>query len=182
MTETSRRAVFLDRDGVLNELVRRDGAPVSPRRLEDFRLREGASEAVRRLRGCGLLVFVVTNQPDIARGGLAPEHLARMSEIIEQELNIDEVVTCPHDDGDRCTCRKPAPGMLLELATRWNVALDASFMVGDSWRDVEAGRRAGCRTILVDRARQAGEADVVVGSLAEAVEVIERTQGGGWRQ
>jgi D-glycero-D-manno-heptose 1,7-bisphosphate phosphatase len=178
MTRAARHAVFLDRDGVLNHLVTRDGVPVSPRQLEDFRLAEDAGPAVRQLHDCGLLVFVVTNQPDIARGRLAPENLARMSDMLYEFLGVDEVAVCPHDDGDGCGCRKPRPGLLLGLAERWNVDLRRSFVVGDSWKDVEAGRRVGCRTILLDRARGgACTPDRVVATLREAVLTIELELG-----
>ena len=166
-------AVFLDRDGVLNELVLRDGMAVSPRRVEDFRLSDGAMQAVQRLREVGLLVFVVSNQPDIARGQLTQEDLSQMSRILEDIVGINEVVVCPHDDADGCVCRKPKPGMLYGLAERWDVDLQKSFVVGDSWKDIEAGRRAGCRTVFLDRGRgRSADADWTVVTLGDAVQVI----------
>lgn len=171
-----RRAIFLDRDGVLNRVVLREGRDGgveigSPRALEEFVLEEGAAEAVSRLRGAGFLVFVVTNQPDIARGLMAPAELEGMSALLREEVGVDEVVVCPHDDGDSCGCRKPLPGMLLELAGRWGVELAGSYMVGDSWRDVEAGRAAGCETVLLRRDYNAGvAADLVVSGLDQVVE------------
>ncbi len=175
-----RQAVFLDRDGVLNKLVERDGISASPRRLADFRVSEGAAEAVSRLRAVGLLVFVVTNQPDVARGKLADSELARMHEALTTAVGVDEIMVCPHDDADACGCRKPLPGMILALARRWDVDLTGSFVVGDSWKDVAAGRRAGCRTILIDRGGQGTDADVLVASLGEAVERIEQVLKAGW--
>jgi D-glycero-D-manno-heptose 1,7-bisphosphate phosphatase len=165
--------VFLDRDGILNELVVRDGQAVSPRRLEDFRVRPGASEAVTRLAALGLHVFVATNQPDIARGLLDPADLAEMTRRLRAAVGVEDVVICPHDDSDGCTCRKPRPGMLLALAERWGVALADSFLVGDSWKDIEAGRRAGCRTILVGREPNGTAPDALVPDLAAAVATIE---------
>lgn len=174
----ARRAVFLDRDGVLNELVMREGKRVSPRRLEDFHVVEGADDAVRRLREAGLLVFVVTNQPDVARGHLARRDSTRMFQLLDKVLDVDEVAICPHDDAAGCDCRKPKPGMLLAIAERWNVDLRRSFVVGDSWKDVEAGRRAGCRTILLDRGREeACVPDRVVATLLDAVLAIETELG-----
>lgn len=173
-----RQAVFLDRDGVLTDLVTREDAGVSPRRLEDFRLARGSAEAVRRLRAAGLLVFVVTNQPDVARGHLAEKELARMHEVLWAKLRPDAIAFCPHDDAQACACRKPKPGMIFDLAARWRVDLAGSFFVGDSWKDVEAGRRAGCRTILVGSvAGGHAEADWVVATLDEAVRVIESAPG-----
>ncbi len=171
-----RRAVFLDRDGVLNELVQREGAAVSPRVAGEFRLRPGAATFVRRLRSGGLLVFVVTNQPDVARGLLPRPELDAMTAVLVRSLAVDEVAVCPHDDADACPCRKPQPGLVPGLAGRWGVDLGASFLVGDSWRDVEAGRRAGCTTILLDGGQRGTTApDHMVETLDEAAAVIERS-------
>jgi len=168
------RAVFFDRDGVLNDLVIRGGVGVSPRRLDDFRLREGAVPAVTRLRSLGLQIFVTTNQPDIARGLMDPQDLEAMTRIVQASFPVDEVLVCPHDDDDGCACRKPKPGMLLELAARWGLSLRESFLVGDSWKDIEAGRRAGCVTILVSRgATLTDGANAVVPDLAAAADAIE---------
>jgi D-glycero-D-manno-heptose 1,7-bisphosphate phosphatase len=167
-------AVFLDRDGVLNELVDRDGARASPRRLADFRLVPGAADGVRRLRAAGSRVFVVTNQPDVARGLLGAAELERMNRELVSAVGVDELMVCHHDDADGCACRKPMPGMLSALAAKWDVDLAHSFIVGDSWKDVEAGRRVGCRSVLI--AGPEGDrlgADAVVQSLADAVRVIE---------
>ncbi len=174
-----RRAVFLDRDGILNALVVREGMAASPRRAADFHLMPGAGDAVRRLRSYGLLAFVVTNQPDVARGLLPRAELDAMTAILRSNIAVDEVAVCLHDDGDACPCRKPAPGLLTALAQRWNVDLPTSFAVGDSWKDVEAGRRAGCRTILIGEttARGAARADFAVATLAEAADVIGRALG-----
>jgi D-glycero-D-manno-heptose 1,7-bisphosphate phosphatase len=168
------RAVFFDRDGVLNELVLREGIGVSPRRFEDFRLCRGAMEAVQRVRGLGLLTFVTTNQPDIARGLMAPQELNEMTTMLQATLPLDEIVVCPHDDGDRCPCRKPRPGMLHTLAARWNLTLSESFVVGDSCKDIEAGRQAGCHTVLIEAVHaNRCQADIVVTDLDAAVTEIE---------
>ena len=169
-----RPAVFLDRDGVLNELVLRDGKVVSPRSVDDFHLRPGVDEALRQLRRRGLPVFVVTNQPDVARGHLALRTLQSMTEILRTSLDVDDVSVCPHDDSDGCECRKPKPGMLLALAKRCNIDLTRSYMIGDSWKDVEAGRRAGCRTILLAGGDSGAIlADCAVATLHDAVMHIE---------
>jgi len=165
--------VFLDRDGVLNEVVWRDGAPASPREEAEFVLREEAVGAVARLRAAGYRVFVVTNQPDVARGRLAPARLDAMHALLRSRVEIDDERVCPHDDAAGCECRKPRPGMLTELAGAWAVELAESFLVGDSWRDVAAGRAAGCRTVLLRRSYNEGvEADRVVDTLEEAADWI----------
>jgi len=155
----------------------------SPRNHADFRLKGEAVGAVRALRSLGFRVFVVTNQPDLARGLLAPAEHERMMAALRAAVPVDDVAVCPHDDADGCECRKPRPGALLALAGRWKVDAAGSYMIGDSWKDMEAGRRAGCRTILVaGSGAQVGSADVAVESLGEAVRVIEseltqRTEG-----
>lgn len=168
-----RAAVFLDRDGVLNPLIEGDGELRSPRTRKEFELDESARGVVERLRRSGYLVFVVTNQPDMARGKLPLAELVAMNAEVRCSLKVDDLRVCPHDDDDHCECRKPLPGMLHVLARRWGVDLSESFMVGDTWRDVEAGRAAGCRTILVRRSYNAGvAASHVVDSLDEVANAI----------
>jgi D-glycero-D-manno-heptose 1,7-bisphosphate phosphatase len=165
-------AVFLDRDGVLNEVVWRSGRPASPRCAAELRLVPDVAD-VGRLREAGWRVFVVTNQPDVARGLLEPATLAALMERVRLATGCDDSVCCTHDDDDGCDCRKPAAGMLLDLAARWGVDLAKSFIVGDGWRDVEAGRRAGCRTVLLRRPYNVGvEADIIAATLNEAVVAI----------
>jgi D-glycero-D-manno-heptose 1,7-bisphosphate phosphatase len=143
------RAVFLDRDGVLNEPVVRDGKPYPPA-AEDFRVSGGARDALDRLKAAGFLLIVVTNQPDVGRGTLPRADLDAIHQIVRAELPVDDVRVCCHDDRDACACRKPKPGMLLEAASEYGIDLSRSFMVGDRWRDVDAGAAAGCRTVLID--------------------------------
>jgi D-glycero-D-manno-heptose 1,7-bisphosphate phosphatase len=106
----------------------------------------------------------------VARGTQTLEEVGRINDVLRDALPLDEIVVCPHDDVDRCNCRKPKPGMLVDAARRRGLDLSASFMVGDRWRDVEAGRRAGCRTILVDRGydQPSAQPDVTVSDLGEA--------------
>lgn len=169
----SRVAAFLDRDGVLNELVYRGRGAVSPRTIDDFKIRPEAGEAVRTLRLLGLPVLVVSNQPDIARGRMTRAALSEMSAVLRSALSIDDIAVCEHDDCSGCHCRKPAPGLLVQLAESWGVDLKRSFMIGDSWRDVGAGRAAGCYTILIGAPDvRGGMPDVVVGDLMGAVAVV----------
>lgn len=163
------RAVFLDRDGVLNQIVERDGRVESPRTLAEFRLAPGARDAVLRLREAGLAALVVTNQPDIARGLLPADVLDGINTRLRDDVGVDDIRVCPHEDVDACQCRKPRPGMLHELATRWGIDLERSYMVGDTWRDMAAGRNAGCTTVLV-RTAYNGDAngDIEVDSVEEA--------------
>jgi D-glycero-D-manno-heptose 1,7-bisphosphate phosphatase len=144
------RAVFLDRDGVLNAaLVGAEGTPLPPRRIEDVVVLPGVPEACAALRAAGFRLVGCTNQPDIARGATDAAFVARVNALVCTAAGLDEMRLCPHDDADDCACRKPRPGMLLDAAREAGVALARSWMVGDRWRDVEAGQAAGCRTVLV---------------------------------
>ncbi len=166
-----RRAVFLDRDGVINRSIVREGKAYPPASLAEFELLPGVGEAVAALRAAGFLVIVATNQPDVAAGRQRRETVEAMHARLRAELALDDIRVCYHDDRDRCACRKPLPGMLLDAARRWDIALAESYMVGDRWRDVAAGRAAGCLTAFVDYGyaeRRPEAPDVVVESLAEA--------------
>jgi D-glycero-D-manno-heptose 1,7-bisphosphate phosphatase len=179
----TRAAVFLDRDGVLNEVEVRDGTPHPPSDVEQLRLLPGVVEACYRLRASGFALVVVTNQPDIARGKQTRDEVDRMHEALRARLPLDDIVVCAHDDIDDCPCRKPRPGMILHAATRLDLDLEASVCIGDRWRDVEAGKRAGVMSIFVDRGygeRRPTDADAIVASLPAAVKVIEsqRVKGG----
>jgi D-glycero-D-manno-heptose 1,7-bisphosphate phosphatase len=163
-----RRAVFLDRDGVINRNKVRDGRPHGPRSVEDFVVLPGVGEAVATLRAAGYLVIVATNQP-----GLARETVEAMHAKLRRAVPVDDIRVCPHVESDNCACRKPKPGLLLEAAREHGISLAQSWMVGDRWRDVEAGKAAGCRTVFIDHGYtnepRPRDPDVVVRSLAEAV-------------
>ena len=141
-----KRAVFLDRDGVLTEAVLRDGKPYASQVVFPE-----AAGALAPLRAAGFTLVVVTNQPDVARGTLRREDVDAFHVELRAQLSLDAVYACFHDDADHCACRKPKPGMLLDAARDLDIDLAQSFMVGDRWRDVDAGAAAGCRTIFVDR-------------------------------
>lgn len=151
------KAVFLDRDGVINKTIFKMGKPRAPYTMEEFAFVEGVEEAVAALKGNGFLTIVVTNQPDVARGWVAMEQVELVNIFVFNTLQVDEVMSCFHTDKDNCECRKPRPGMLLEAAKKWNIDLRQSFMVGDRLSDVDAGKRAGCLSILV------GEGDGATG-------------------
>lgn len=145
-----RPAIFLDRDGVLNRAPVRDGLPRAPGTLAELELLPGVPEALAALRQAGYVLIVATNQPDVARGLCEREAVDTIHAHLQATLPLDEIHACYHDDSDACHCRKPAPGMLLEPAGRLGLELAASWMIGDRWRDMEAGRRAGVRTVFVD--------------------------------
>jgi D-glycero-D-manno-heptose 1,7-bisphosphate phosphatase len=167
----SRRAMFLDRDGVLMEDVG------YPRRVEDVRLLPGVGQALRRLRNAGFLLVVISNQAGIGRGIITPQAARavheRLVELLAQEgVVLDDFRYCPHHPDDGCRCRKPSPAMLLDAAGDLDIDTSASFMIGDKESDVEAGRRAGCRTILFGEPIPGVEADAVAASWEEAVDFV----------
>ncbi len=169
-----RKAVFLDRDGVVNRAVVRNGKPYPPDTLEQFELLPGAADAMRQLRAAGWLVIVATNQPDVATGKQLREVVEAMHRRLFDERLVDDIKVCFHIDADGCACRKPLPGMLLDAAREWGVELSASWLVGDRWRDIEAGQAAGCRTVFIDYgyAEKRPRPDAVVVSLAAAAQLI----------
>lgn len=177
-----RQAVFLDRDGVLNRPIVRDGRPFAPVSVEQFELYPEVPSACSRLRALGFMLVIVTNQPDVARGLLDVDDVDAIHGELRRQIPVDGLYVCLHDDADRCPCRKPAPGLLVDAAVEMGIDLGRSIMVGDRWRDVEAGRRAGCLTVHIDRGyrEQVPQgADAVTPSLAEAVRWIEDVVVGG---
>jgi len=177
------RAVFFDRDGVLNRAVVRDGKPYPPASLAELEIVEGAAAGLARLKNLRFLLLVVTNQPDVARGTQTLDAIHAMHDAMRQTLAIDEFLICPHDDRDGCRCRKPAPGLIFDARDRYGVDLTRSFLIGDRWRDIDAGQAAGCRTVLIDRHyRERGPSaapDARVGSLPEAVDWVVQNSGRG---
>ena len=174
------RAVFLDRDGVINRAVLRDGRPFPPASAHAVEWLPRVAEALRALRGAGFRIIVVTNQPDVGRGTQSRDAVEAIHQELLRRFPIDEIKVCYHTDEDGCECRKPRPGMLLEAARAWGVDLRQSVMIGDRWRDIEAGKAAGCKTILIAQKyaeRKAEQPDAVVESLAEASALICAT----WR-
>jgi D-glycero-D-manno-heptose 1,7-bisphosphate phosphatase len=145
------RAVFLDRDGVLNRAVIRGGKPYPPASLGELEIPPDVPGALAALKERGFLLLVVTNQPDVARGSQQRAVVERMHEALRAALPIDDFFVCYHDDKDICDCRKPKPGLLLQAARKYGLELRSSYLIGDRWRDIDAGQAAGCSTIWIDR-------------------------------
>jgi len=147
-----RRAVFLDRDGVINRVLERDGKPYPPTSLTQFEILPGVPEACATLKQSGFLLVVATNQPDVGRGTLAQSVVENIHAHMCQALPIDRVEVCYHPGKglSDCDCRKPKPGMLLRAAGELGIDLAQSWMVGDRWRDIDCGHTAGCRTVFID--------------------------------
>ena len=170
-----RRAVFLDRDGVINRAIVRGGMPFPPANLEELEILPGVPEALQKLRDANFLLIVVTNQPDVARGTAKKADVEEMNAQLFSQLPLDDIKTCYHDSGDACLCRKPLPGALIDAAKEYQIDLSKSFMVGDRWRDVEAGQTAGCKTFFINyryAEKHPEIPDFIVSSLLEAQQII----------
>ena len=174
-----RPAVFLDRDGVINRALVRDGKPFPPASLEEFEILPQVASSLLDLKTHGFALFVITNQPDVARGTQTRAAIEGIHEVLASSLPIDDIFVCYHDDNDQCGCRKPQPGLLLEAQRKHGIDLSRSFVLGDRWRDIDAGRSAGCKTVLIDygyrERKPAQPPDATVRSLREAADWIIRS-------
>jgi D-glycero-D-manno-heptose 1,7-bisphosphate phosphatase len=176
MTSPLRRAVFFDRDGVLNKAMVRNGKPYPPIDVAEMEIPPAVLPALESVKRLGFVLVGASNQPDVARKTTTRETVEAINRRLLDVLPLEEILICCHDDCDDCACRKPKPGLLLEAAEKYGIDLAASFMIGDRWRDVEAGRRAGCKTIWInyhyDEAWPVAAPDYTVSSLAEAVQCV----------
>jgi len=177
--QVSKSAVFLDRDGVLNRPVVRDGLPFPPANVDEFRLYPDAAEGCEQLKKAGFLLIVVTNQPDVGRGTQSRESVDAMHSVLRAALpSLDGVEVCFHAGsgyGEPCDCRKPKPGLLLRAAAAHNIDLKRSFLIGDRWRDLDCAHAAGCRAVLIDhsyREQLREKPEFTVTTFREAVAII----------
>jgi len=177
--EVRKRAVFLDRDGVLNRPVGRGGLPFPPATVDEFELYPGVATGAAQLKAAGFILIVVSNQPDVGRGTQTRATVEAMHEKLRAAVPaIDGIEVCYHagaSRGDPCDCRKPKPGMLLTAAASHHINLDRSFLIGDRWRDVDCAKAAGCRAIFIDHGYSEPlreKPDFTVTSFAEAVDRI----------
>jgi D-glycero-D-manno-heptose 1,7-bisphosphate phosphatase len=172
-------AIFLDRDGVINRAVVREGKPYPPASIDEFVLLEGVVEACGLLKRAGFLLVVVTNQPDVARGTQSIQAVEKMHSAMCEALPIDRVEVCyDADDSTGSNRRKPGPGMLLDAARTLNVDLSRSIMIGDRWRDIDCGHAAGCTTVFIDygyNEELRAQPDMRAASLLDAARIIVRT-------
>jgi D-glycero-D-manno-heptose 1,7-bisphosphate phosphatase len=170
------RAVFLDRDGVINRAVVRDGKPYPPASLADAEILPGAITSARRLVAAGYVVIGITNQPDVARGIQSREEVESINGWIMSQVPLREILVCYHDDAEHCDCRKPKPGLILRAAAKYGLDLSRSWMVGDRWKDIAAGHAAGLKTIFVDyhyaEAFACPPASSVVRDVSEVADIV----------
>jgi D-glycero-D-manno-heptose 1,7-bisphosphate phosphatase len=181
--EVTKAAIFLDRDGVLNRPVIRDGLPFPPATLDEFELYADATEGCAQLKQAGFFLVVVTNQPDVGRGTQTRELVEAMHGKLRDAVpSLDAIEICYHAGarhGQPCDCRKPKPGMLLRAATNHRIDLRRSFFIGDRWRDVDCAYAAGCRSVFIDHGYSEPlreRPEFTVATFREAVAVVLRNQ------
>ena len=145
-----KRAVFIERDGILNEVKEGPKHPISPLTLEEFKVDPKAKSPLKVLHDAGFVLIVTTNQPGLSRGYQSRRELEHMHDILRRTFPIDDIFLCPHDETDECPCRKPRPGLMIEAAFKWHLNLDHSYVISDRWYDSEAARTAGCTSLLID--------------------------------
>ena len=169
-------AVFLDRDGVINRSMMRNGKPYPPDSLDEFEILPGTVNSLKRLRDGGYILIGVTNQPDVARGAQTREVVESINARIMAELPVKDIFTCYHDNKDDCLCRKPKPGLILMGAKKYGIDLAKSWMVGDRWKDISAGQAAGLKTVFIDyhynETYKGPFADYIIEDMAALAEVI----------
>ena len=172
-----KKAIFLDRDGVINKAFIKDGLPKSPNSLSELKILPGVKESILRLKELDFICLVVTNQPDVPRGKINKNTVIEINNFLLKEIKLDDFFVCYHDDNDNCDCRKPKPGLLLEASKKWNVELKKSFMIGDRWRDIQAGEKIGCKTIFIDykyKEKKPKNPDFTTDTLLKATYIIEK--------
>ena len=168
------RGIFFDRDGVINKVILKGGKPFSPRKFSEFEILPEVEETLNILKKKGFINIIVTNQPDVARKLIEVEELNKMHAMLKLLLTIDEIMVCPHDDIDKCNCRKPKPGMLYDAARKYNINLKESYIVGDTWKDIEAGKKANCKTIIIDMPYNKGvKSDYRVKNIKDVLKIIK---------
>ncbi len=175
LSKTLTKTIFLDRDGVINQPHIIDGKSYAPHSIKDFTLIAGVEEALKELKAAGFLIFVVTNQPDVGKGICNQSDIEEIHDFLLNHLPIDDVFVCYHTDEDQCDCRKPLPGLLNQAAQQYPVDFNNSFLVGDRWKDIEAGQYMGCITMFIDYGyaeKKPKHMDYTIQSLFEAKNII----------
>jgi len=172
-----KKSVFLDRDGVINKVYIKDGLPQSPNSLDELKILPGVKESIIKLKKLNFICLMVTNQPNVSRKKIDKNSVIQMNNFLKNEIALDDIFVCYHDDSDNCNCRKPKPGLLLQAGKKWDVDFKKSFMIGDRWRDIQAGEKVGCKTIFLDykyNEKKPKKPDFVSDSLLNAAYIIEK--------
>ena len=174
-----KQGIFIERDGILNQVRVERHYQVCPLTMEEFQVNKAIAPLLTKLKDAGFRLSATTNQPGLSRGYPSRRELDRMHELLCRTLPLDDILVCPHDETDRCPCRKPKPGLLVEAGFKWHLDLDRSFVVSDKWQDSEAARTAGCTSLLL-QSPWVGDVhhDFVLPDLAAIVDKILRLRAG----
>ena len=170
-----KRGAFLDRDGVINETIFDNGVNRPPKSIDEIVIIDGVTDSIKNLEELRVIPIIVTNQPDVARGTTTQIEVNEINTRIKELTGIQHVYTCFHDDLDKCLCRKPKPGLLLKATEDLGLDLRRSFLVGDRWRDIEAGQNLGIDSFFIDSLKNEKKPNApytLVQSLFEAVNLI----------
>lgn len=172
--------VFIERDGVLNKARLEGQHQATPLTAIEFEVNPEAVALVKKLRAAGLVVIATSNQPGLSHGHLSRRELDRMHEALRRAVPLNDIMICPHAEADRCPCRKPKPGLLIEGKFKWQLDLERSFVISDKWQDAEAARAAGC-TSLILKSPWVGSVhhDFLLADFPTAVEKILQLQVNG---
>lgn len=178
LSDLVKLGVFIERDGILNEVRVEGQYQASPLTLEDMRPIEAAVPLLHKLKSAGYVLIVTTNQPGLSRGYQSRRELDRMHTRLRALFPVDDILVCPHDETDNCSCRKPKPGLLVEAGFRHRLNLDQSCVISDKWQDAEAARSAGCTSVLLE-SRWTGKVhrDFLVSDLTSAVDKVLNLRG-----
>ena len=171
-----RKAIFLDRDGVINKIIIKNGLPFSPSSFAELEILPGVKESILKLQKLNFVCLVVTNQPDVSRGIIEKKTVVKINNYLKDKIKLDDFFVCYHDDHDNCKCRKPKSGLLLDACKKWDIDLKKSYMIGDRCKDIEAGKRAGCKTIFIDcnyKEAKPKNTNFTTDSLLNSVHIIE---------
>ena len=170
------RAIFLDRDGILNFTAVKNGKSHPPLNLKETIINPSAKLVLPILKQEGYLLIGITNQPDVVRGEQKQEVIEEINNHLLNCLPLTEIFVCYHDNEDNCNCRKPKPGLIFQAAQKYKISLTNSYMIGDRWKDIEAGKCAGCKTIFIDYKYNEGHTDTKpdysVDDISEIIEII----------
>ena len=172
-----RKAIFLDRDGVINKTFIKNSLPISPPSFDLLEILPNIKESILRLKKLNFVCLVVTNQPDVSRGKIEKKTVIKMNNYLKDEIKLDDIFVCYHDDHDNRKCRKPKSGLLLDAGKKWNIDLKKSYMIGDRGKDIEAGRCIGCKTIFIDynyKEAKPKNSNFTAHSLLSSVHIIEK--------
>ena len=151
MVKKPSKAFFLDRDGVINKSSIINGKPVAPTKLADFKIIKDVKKSFIYLKEKGFLTIIISNQPDIKKGLLNKSVLRKMNQKLKKEVKVDDIFICEHTDDDRCNCRKPKSGMILDAKKKWNIDLKSSYLIGDRWRDIYLANRLKIKCFYIDK-------------------------------